>query len=112
MKHTLGKNPLVIVKYQITTEITGAVLINLSRTPEPPKFLHRRELQFDTGLFYGYFKSHVASPDNKMSQIQILQTFSLLTCKYQFSCSLLLILHLITSLIISAELNSSGFLVQ
>lgn len=88
MKHTLGKIPLVIVMYQITTEISGAVLINPSRAPEPSKFLHRRELQFDTCLFYGYLKTHMASPYNKMSQIQILQTFS---CQSQLSCSLLLI---------------------
>lgn len=65
MKYTLGKNPLVIVMYQITTEITGAVLINPSRAPEPSKFLSRRELQFDTCLFYGHFKTRVASPDKK-----------------------------------------------
>lgn len=97
MKYTLGKTLLVIVKYQIITEITGALLINPSRAPEPSKFLCRRELQFDTCLFYGYFKIHVASPDYKMCQIRIHRTFSLLTCQFLLSFSLLLILNLISA---------------
>lgn len=69
MKHTLTKNILIIVKYQSIADITGAVLINPSKAPKPSGFLCRRELLFDTCLFYGYFKIHVAPPYTKMSTV-------------------------------------------